>query len=124
MNLIALSSLHECKYASVKRYWNLGISRIHGSMTAERCVDILKNKLEEFQLDLDKDIVTVTTDGYTVLRKVGRLIEPVHQLCLAHGIKLAIVDVLYKTKEVEETEKENFESDGEENFDFYEYGSL
>jgi hypothetical protein len=30
------------------------------------------------------------------MKKVGRMIEPIHQLCFAHGIHLAVTDVLYQ----------------------------
>lgn len=44
----------------------------------------------------DKDVVCITTDGAKVIVKVGKLIKPDQQLCYAHGIQLAVVDVIYK----------------------------
>ena len=80
------------------RYWNLGLKRVQGSMPAERCVELLQAKLAEFGLSLEKDIVCVCTDGASVMSKVGRLISAEHQLCYAHGVQLAVLDVLYKRK--------------------------
>ncbi|KAL1447382.1 hypothetical protein WDU94_012282, partial [Cyamophila willieti] len=72
-------------------------------MTAEVCVDLLKERLACFGLSLDEDIVAIVTDGPNVMLKVGRLIPGKHQLCFAHGIYLAVCDVLYK-KRLDETE--------------------
>ncbi|XP_017477378.1 PREDICTED: uncharacterized protein LOC108367302 [Rhagoletis zephyria] len=65
-------------------------------MTAEVCVEKLQERLLDFQLNLDQNIVAITTDGASTLIKVGRLREPYQQLCFAHGLQLAIIDALYK----------------------------
>lgn len=80
------------------QFWSLGLVRVHGSMPAENCVILLRNKLKSFGLNLDTDIVGVCTDGASVMCKVGKLISTEHQLCLAHGVHLAVHDVLYKRK--------------------------
>ena len=49
-------------------------------------------------LSPSKDIVAICTDGASVMRKVGGLLEAEQQLCYAHGIQLAVLDVLYKSK--------------------------
>ena len=77
-------------------HWGLGLVRVKGSMPAEKCIHLLKRKLEAFGLNLDTDIVGICTDGASVMCKVGKLIGVQHQLCLAHGIHLAVHDVLYK----------------------------
>ena len=80
------------------RFWSLGLIRVHGSMPAETCVDLIKKKLQEFGLNLEEDIVAISTDGASVMCKVGKLISPEHQLCLAHGVHLAVQDTLYNKK--------------------------
>lgn len=89
-------------------FWNIGLARIFGSMPSESCVQLLKEKLSEFDLSLDNDIVGITTDGASVMKKVGRLIEPLQQICYAHGIQLGITDVIYK-KSVDSNVQEEFE---------------
>lgn len=84
-------------------FWNLGLVRIFGSLPAETCVTILAEKLSEYDLSLDKDVVSITTDGAKVMVKIGRLIKPDQQLCYAHGIQLAIIDVIYKKQDSSET---------------------
>jgi len=47
---------------------------------------------------LSSDIVGICTDGASVMTKVGKVVEAKHQLCYAHGVQLAILDVLYHRK--------------------------
>lgn len=96
-------------------FWNLGLIRVFGSMPAESGVSILKTKLIEFGLILEKDIINITTDGASVMKKLGRLISPSHQLCYAHGVQLGIIDTIYKKQtDVEEPiESENKDNDNE-----------
>ncbi|GBP65678.1 hypothetical protein EVAR_98391_1 [Eumeta japonica] len=65
-------------------------------MTAENCLRILNERLSKFDISLETDIVAIVTDGPNVMIKVGRLVCAEQQLCLAHGINLAVCDVLYK----------------------------
>lgn len=60
--------------------------------------------MEDFNLKMERDIVNLTTDGATVMEKVGRLTDAEHQLCLAHGIHLAVIEVLYKKPTVVTTQ--------------------
>ncbi|CAH0551103.1 unnamed protein product [Brassicogethes aeneus] len=96
-------------------YWNLGLIRVFGSMPAESGVSILKTKLTEFGLILEKDIINITTDGASVMKKLGRLISLSHQLCYAHGVQLGIIDTIYKKQT--DVEKPVIESENEENGD-------
>ncbi|CAH0560625.1 unnamed protein product [Brassicogethes aeneus] len=73
-----------------------GLVRLKNSLTATAIVEYLEKRLLAFQLNLSKDIVAVTTDGASTMVKVGKLITPMQQLCFAHGIQLAVIDVLYK----------------------------
>jgi len=77
--------------------WNIGLVRAYGSVPAEKCLSLVQEKLKEFNLDLSKDIVGVTTDGASVMVKLGKIMEAEHQQCMAHCINLAITDVLYKS---------------------------
>jgi len=59
------------------------------------------------------------TDGAAVMKRVGRLLKVNHQLCLAHGIQLSLIKVLYKrsiseNQEVAVTEFEHGEEEEEE----------
>lgn len=86
---------------SVNRTWNLGLSRVNGTMPAEKCVEIINSKLQIFDLSLQSDIVAITTDGASVMKKVGDIIPADHQICLVHGIQLAVIEVMYSRRENE-----------------------
>lgn len=77
-------------------YINLGLVRIKGSMLAQVGLELLRQHVMEFDLSLE-DIISLTTDGASVMVKMGKLFGGLHQLCLAHGIQLAVFNVLYKT---------------------------
>lgn len=51
-------------------FWNLGLARIVGTCPAEKCIEIIKQKLATFGLDFESDIVCITTDGASVMKKV------------------------------------------------------
>ncbi|KAL0860167.1 hypothetical protein ABMA27_010474 [Loxostege sticticalis] len=87
-------------------------------MPAETCIRLLKTKLFEFELSLDRDIVAITTDGASVMCKVGRNVEAFRQICLAHGIHLGVSDVLYrKATDTEYDENETSDADESEDED-------
>ena len=79
------------------KFWNLGLCRIIGSMPAEKCVQILQDKLAGFGLSFN-DNVSITTDGAAVMKKVGKILNINQQLCFAHAIHLGVVKVLYTKK--------------------------
>jgi hypothetical protein len=86
-------------------FWNLGLVRIVGSLPAEQCRELIKARLSSFGLDYAVDIAGQTTDGASVMVKLGKLCPSVlHQLCLSHGAHLAVLDTVYqKTGEEEPT---------------------
>ena len=75
----------------------LGMIRVHGTLPAEKAVQLTQKKLDEFGLKIEKHIVGVVSDGASVMVKYARLLGVAHQICHAHGLHLAICDVLYKT---------------------------
>ena len=83
--------------------FNLGLIRVLEECGSEKCQELLRAKLGEFGLNIASDIVSVTSDGAAVMKKLGRLHEALHFLCLAHASQLAIGDTFYlKEKEAEE----------------------
>ena len=106
---------------------SLGMVRVTGSMPAEKALELLDARLEEFGLDRERHIVGATTDGASVMIKLGRLMNTEHQQCHSHGIHLAVVDLIYKASssdslppplvdldEEEDSDEENEEGEGEE----------
>jgi len=75
--------------------YNLGLVRIYGSCPAEKTMELVENKLNEFHLNFSH-IIGCTTDGAAVMVKFGHLAPIYHQLCYNHGVHLAVMDVLCK----------------------------
>lgn len=90
--------------APSKLVYNLGLLRITGKFSSERCESALRDKLHEFKLNLDTDIVCVTTDGCNMMIKLGKMLSCPQQLCYNHGIHLAVLDVLYQKKFLEDSD--------------------
>ncbi len=102
-------------HASSGKVFGLGTVRVNGSLPAERALQTVTDKLQEFGLSLSRDIVGMTTDGAAVMKKIGRLAEVEHQLCHAHGIHLSVCDVLYcKGANMEKDEDDDVEDQEEE----------
>lgn len=76
-------------------------------MSAEKCLDVVKKHIETFNLSMDRDIVSIMTDGASVMAKIGKISNSYQQLCFAHGIQLAVIDVLYKNPKRKENDIEN-----------------
>lgn len=85
-------------HASDKKFWNMGLTQIQGSLTSVVCLQLISKKLVEYDLTMAQDVVSFTTDGPSVMLKLGRIAPCHHQQCFAHGIHLAVTDVLYKSK--------------------------
>ncbi|KAJ2937741.1 hypothetical protein O0L34_g19134 [Tuta absoluta] len=70
---------------------------------------------------METDTIGMTTDGASVMVKVGKLLPLYQQLCHAHGVQLAVVDVLYKKKPHKEVEQaapdENDECEDDEDLE-------
>ena len=54
--------------------------------TVEKVIELVANKLNKFDLDLDKDIFASTTDGTSALVKFGIGTSPIHIQCLSNGL--------------------------------------
>ena len=79
-------------------YWNLGLVRITGKASAENIFRLVTARLQEFGIDIERDIISTTTDGAPVMKCFIEKAGCVRQLCLCHGIQLGITDVLYEKK--------------------------
>ena len=77
-------------------FHSLGLVRIHGSMDTKKAIRLVEDRLNCFGLDLNTDIVAMITDGASLIVKFGKETSPLHVICYAHAIHLAICDVLYK----------------------------
>ena len=81
--------------------FNLGLFEIHGSATADNLRDIFLDALLLFGIDIEKDIVGITCDGASVLVKFLKYLNCIPQLCLAHGIHLAVIESISDSSSTE-----------------------
>ena len=63
---------------------SLGMIQIKGTFSGEKAAEVLKERLQQFDIE-DRSMVATTTDGASVMKKMGRFLEWIHQLCHAHG---------------------------------------
>lgn len=98
------------------QFYNLGLIRIHGSCNSIQMHNIIESHLQDFGITFNKDIVACTADGAAVNVKFGGESPTELQQCLAHGIHLAVMDVLCSKKKTYESE-----SDDDEDEDGFEY---
>lgn len=64
---------------------NLGLIRINTSASAENLVRLISERLNLFNLNLENDIISITTDGPNVMKKLGRIVPCLQQFCYAFG---------------------------------------
>ena len=92
----------------------------------ERAIELVPERLHEYALSLNDDIVSTITDGKSIMIKFGRETEPLHFSCLTHALHLNVCDVLYTEKSRQICDEcrdggwtgnatANDDSDGEEN---------
>ena len=74
---------------------NLGMTPITGSLPAEKIVDLVENKLSDFNLSMKRHIIASVTNEAFAMKKFGWLSGIEYQLCYAHGLHLVklILDV-------------------------------
>ena len=78
-----------------------------GSRDAAKMIQMLKKHLADFgTTHIQASIVSIVSDGASVMKKLGKLSQVYDQLCYAHGIHLAVCVVLYKFGNVDNDEGE------------------
>ena len=90
----------------------LGLIRVKGSFPATSAAELIKKEVKNYGLDVEQDIVCLISDGASVMKKLGRELGISHQLCLSHGLHLAVVKVLYQA--AKETARDAVEEEDEQ----------
>ena len=77
----------------------LGLSRYYGSAPASIFAETLVEPLNDYGVDMAKDVVALICDGASVTRTVARQLqkEDWTQFFVAHGFHLAVCDLLYRS---------------------------
>merc|ERR1711974_470504 len=85
----------------------LGMTRIRDTMPATNALGLIQEKLKFFGLNLQSHIVSIKRDRASFMMKLGRISGVIHQVCHAHGVHLAVTDMLYKRRVQSEAESED-----------------
>ena len=94
---------------------NLGLIRMRDSCGAEKIFRLLEKQLAHFGItNMQTYIVSIVSDGASVMKKLGKTSQLDHQLCYAHGVHLAVCDVLYKNRSVTHIAGEDYDNDQDE----------
>lgn len=98
---------------------NLGLVRIIGSCNSAKIHLTVDDHLKIFHLSFERDIVATTNDGCSVMVKYGRECPAEVQLCLNHGLHLAVSNTFYckKTKNNSDYFDNEAEDDSDNNED-------
>lgn len=97
-----------------EKTYNLGLMRIKGSCSSDRLQKLVSDRLLEFAVNLECNIVGATTDGCNFMLKFGRKSQFEHWVCQNHTNHLAVCDFLCKDQEnidssVDNDDDEDFE---------------
>ena len=96
------TSIRSRKYMNVDIHYenefiSFGLIRMFGSCDAAKMLQLLKKQLADFGIaHIQASILSIVSDGASVMKKLGKLSQVYNQLCYAHGIRLAVCDVLFK----------------------------
>ena len=112
-------------------FFSLGVPRAHGSMPAEKQIELIEARLSKFDLDFAKDIIAISTDGAAVMTKMGKDLLKFYGveqiICNAHTVHLVVGDIFYKEKKSTVADKNDAinqqveeEDDDSGNFEFIE----
>jgi hypothetical protein len=113
-------NIHSQSLSGPNKFKSLGLIRVYGSLPAKKFIEQIRQKLDTFGLSLDTDIIAETTDGCSVMVKIGKLLrKSLHQLCIAHGVQLALSDVFYKKPSATNDDNNNVERIDPNEADFF-----
>lgn len=103
INLDEWTSLRNRKYLNINIHhvdtnFNLGLVPVYGSCNAGRILELVQERLAEFNLNIITDVISATNDGAAVMVSFGKLSKIINQECYSHAFHLAVMDVLYKEK--------------------------
>ena len=67
-------------------------------------------------------VVSIVSGGASVMKKLGKSSQLNHQLCYAHGVHLAVCDVLFKNRSVTHIAGEDYNYNDDQDEEMYEEG--
>lgn len=104
----------------------LGMVKIVGKANRDNLYNLICLKLKEFDIVLT-DIVCLTTDGASLMKSLHNLMPCYGQLCLLHGIHLAVKDTMAIMNDCEDNDEDDDEDiveNSESEVDDFEFSCL
>ena len=71
---------------------------------------------------MQTSVVSIVSDGTSVMKKLSKISQLNHQLCYAHGVGLAVCDVLFKNRSVAHTAGEDYDYDENQDEEMHKEG--
>lgn len=107
---------------------NLGLLRVHSLFDAEKIFTVFCEKLAEFEIDLNKDIVGITSncpDEIPIIRQLELVTPVIYNRCYSDLIHQCLLNVFFKNDDLHSYDQTLMDdSDVEDNFtecsDYYE----
>ena len=102
---------------------SLGLIRMLESCGAVKILQLLEKQLADFGItNMQTSVVSIVSDGASVMKKLGKISQHNHQPCYAHGVHLAVCDALCKNRSVTHTVGEDYDYDNDQDKEMYEEG--
>ena len=101
---------------------NLGFMTILEPYGAENILQLLEKQLADFGItNMQISVVSIVSGGASVMKKLVKISQLNHQLCYAHGVHLAVCDILFKNRSVTHIACEDYNYDDDQD-EIYEKG--
>ena len=102
---------------------NLGLMAMLESYGAEKILQLLEKQLADFGItNMQISVDSIVSGGASVMKKLVKISQLNHVLCYAHGVHLAVNDVLFKNRSVTHIAVEDYNYDDDRDEEMYEQG--
>ena len=102
---------------------NLGLMTMLELYGAEKILQLLEKQLANFGItNMQISVVSIVSGGTSVMKKLVKISQLYHQLCYAHGVHLAVCDVLLKNRSVTHIAGEDYDYNDDQDEEMYEEG--
>ena len=79
-------------------------------MVLRKILQLLEKQLADFGITyMQTSVVSISSNGASVMKKLGKISHFYHQLCYVHGVHLVVCDVLHKNRSATHIVGENYD---------------
>ena len=72
--------------------------------------------------NMQTSVVSIVSNGASVIKKLGRIFQFYHQRCYAHDVHLAVCDVMYRNRSMTHITDEDYNYDDDQDEEMYKEG--